>query len=297
MNFKDFKKNKGNFLETLNQKIKESNTTFEPDARYFQVTKDKAGNGVALVRFLPGKDTPWVRYWSHSFEYNGGWYIENSRTSLKEDDPVSEYNKLLWDSGKEEYKEFVSLKPGTKRKLNYVSNIYVIEDPANPENNGKVFLYQYGAKIYDKIKALMQPSIKTLPPVNPFNPFDGANLQIIIKKVAGYPNYDDTKFIQEGSKLGNDDEIEKIYNQQYDLEDILKESNFKPYEKLKARLIKVLGKNAPLMEEYLSNFGEVVETKKESTTPPPQKKKEEIDVPFDTDTPIDEEFIKALATS
>jgi hypothetical protein len=211
------------------------------DDRFWSPTIDKAGNGTAIIRFLPapaGEDVPFVRYWDHGFQGPGGWYIENSLTSIGQDDPVSEFNSKLWNSGREADKEIARKQ---KRRLHYVSNIFVVSDPGNPDNDGKVFLFKYGKKIFDMINSLMHPEFADEDAVNPFDLWDGANFRLRIRNVEGYRNYDKSTF-DSSTPLHSDDEVlEKIWNSQHKLQSFLDASNFKSYAELKAKLVRVLG--------------------------------------------------------
>jgi len=217
------------------------------DDRYWQPEVDKSGNGYAVIRFLPaaeGEDLPWVRYWDHGFKGPTGlWYIENSRTTIGENDPVSEMNSVLWNSGNEDDKKIVRER---KRRLHYVSNIMVISDPANPANEGKVFLYKFGKKIFDKIMDVMQPAFQDEQPVNPFDFWEGANFKLKIRKVEGYRNYDKSEF-DAASQLADDAQLETIYNKLHSLKDITDPKNFKSYEELKAKLNRVLGEEGAVL--------------------------------------------------
>ena len=211
------------------------------DDRLFKPQVDKSGNGYAVIRFLPapeGEELPWARVWNHAFQGPTGlWYIENSLTTLNQKDPVSEHNTQLWNSGIESDKEIARKQ---KRKLQYYSNILVITDSSNPENEGKVMLYKYGKKIFDKLMEAMQPAFEDEDPINPFDPFEGANFKLKIRKVDGYWNYDKSEFSSPSPIFESDDEIEEVINKQYPLSEFVAESNFKSYDELKARLNTVL---------------------------------------------------------
>lgn len=218
------------------------------DDRIWSPVLDKAGNGYAVIRFLPaaeGSDVPWVRYWDHGFQGPTGlWYIEKSLTSIGQDDPVGKYNSELWDTGLEENKEIVRKQ---KRRLHYVSNIYVVSDPSNPANEGKVFLFKFGKKIFDKIMDVMNPQFDDEEPVNPFDFWEGANFKLKIRQVEGYRNYDKSEFASPGPLSDDDDELEQIYNKMYDLNEFIDPKTYKSYDELKARMNKVL-----LLEEKKS---------------------------------------------
>ena len=211
------------------------------DERLWKPELDKSGNGYAIIRFLPapdGEEMPWVKLWNHAFQGpTGKWYIENSLTTLNQKDPVSEYNSKLWNSGVESDKEIARKQ---KRKLQYYSNIYVVSDPKHPENEGKVFLFRYGKKIYEKVMEALQPQFEDETPVNPFDFWEGANFKLKIRKVDGYWNYDKSEF-DSASKLNEaDSELDKIWKSEYSLKDFLAASNFKTYDELKNRLDDVL---------------------------------------------------------
>ena len=211
------------------------------DERLWKPVVDKSGNGYAVIRFLPapaGEELPWVRLWNHAFQGpTGQWYIENSLTTMNQNDPVSEYNSALWNSGVESDKEIARKQ---KRKLQYYSNIYVVEDSMNPENNGKVMLYRYGKKIYDKLMESMQPEFADETPINPFDLWEGANFKLKIRKVDGYWNYDKSEFSDPSQLKPTDEELETIYGKTHSLADFTAPSNFKSYDELKARLDAVL---------------------------------------------------------
>ena len=211
------------------------------DERLWKPVVDKSGNGYAVIRFLPapaGEELPWVRLWNHAFQGpTGQWYIENSLTTMNQNDPVSEFNSALWNSGVESDKEIARKQ---KRKLQYYSNIYVVEDTMNPENNGKVMLYRYGKKIYDKIMEAMQPEFADETPINPFDLWEGANFKLKIRKVDGYWNYDKSEFDNPVQLKPTDEELETIYGKTHSLADFTAPSNFKSYDELKARLDAVL---------------------------------------------------------
>ena len=211
------------------------------DDRLWKPEVDKAGNGYAVIRFLPapdGEDLPWAKLYTHAFQASGGWYIENSLTTLGQKDPVSEHNSQLWNSGVDSDKEVARKQ---KRKLSYYSNVYVVKDPSNPANEGKVFLFRYGKKIFDKITAAMQPEFEDEQAINPFDFWAGANFKIKIKKVAGYWNYDSSEFAAPAPLLDDDDAMEAVWKQEYSLAELIAPDQFKSYEDLKKRLDYVLG--------------------------------------------------------
>ena len=215
------------------------------DERLWKPEMDKTGNGYAVIRFLPapdGEELPWAKLYSHAFQGPGGWYIENSLTTIGQKDPLGEYNRELWNSGRDEDKDTVRKQ---KRKLSYYANIYVVQDKANPQNEGKVFLYKFGKKIFDKIMEAMQPEFEDETPINPFDFWTGANFKLKLKKVAGYWNYDSSEFDRPSPLLDDDDALEQIWKQQYSLEAETAADKFKSYEQLENRLNMVLGKKSP----------------------------------------------------
>jgi hypothetical protein len=231
------------------------------DNRFWKPTRDKAGNGYAVVRFLPaqeGEDLPWVRYWDHGFKGPTGlWYIENSLTSINQQDPVSEHNSVLWNSGRDEDKQTAR---DRKRRLHYVSNVLVVSDPANPENEGKVFLYKFGKKIFDKIMYVMQPQFADENPVNPYDFWEGADFKIKIRKVEGWVNYDKSEFAGQSALFeGDEGRLEEVYHKLYSLQDFVDPKNYKSYDELKAKLNKVLGVDAGITMETPMESAPVVE--------------------------------------
>ena len=242
-------KNKGSSLDKLKKAVEASsaggNNKSSADDRFWQPEVDAAGNGYAVIRFLDtpavdGEDgLPWVQIWSHGFQGPGGWYIENSLTTLGKTDPVSEYNTVLWNSGIEANKEIARKQ---KRKLTYVANILVVSDPKRPQNEGKVFLYKFGKKIFDKVKEKLEPQFVDETPLNPFDFWKGANFKVKIRNVEGYRNYDKSEFDSPAALFNGDDaQIEKTWKSAYSLKDFLKPENFKTYDELKAKLERVLG--------------------------------------------------------
>jgi len=243
----DLRKSRGGFETLMKEVEKIANPQSESrgaDDRYWQPEVDKAGNGYAVIRFLAppkGEELPWVRIWNHGFQGPAGkWYIENSLTTLGKADPVSEYNTELWNSGSEANKEIARKQ---KRKLSYVVNILVVKDPAHPENEGKVFLYKFGKKIFDKIKDIAEPQFEDEKPINPFDFWEGANFKLKIRNVEGYRNYDKSEFDGTSAISEQDDEIEKIWSNQHSLVQFLDAKNFKSYDELKKKFEMVMGLN------------------------------------------------------
>jgi len=244
MSFADLKKQSklGNLTSKLVKEVeKMSNTTASGDERVWKLEVDKSGNGYAVIRFLPapnGEDLPFVKLYSHAFQGPGGWYIENSLTTMGQKDPVSEYNSMLWNNGTDAGKDAARKQ---KRKLTYISNIYVVKDPANPQNEGKVMLYKYGKKIFDKLTAAMQPEFEDEEAIDPFDFWQGANFKLKAKNVAGYRNYDSSEFAAQSALLDDDDAMEAIWKKQFSLSEIVAADQFKTYDELKTRLDSVLG--------------------------------------------------------
>ena len=233
-------------LGSLTQKLvkeveKMNNTGGQGDDRLWKLEVDKGGNGYAVIRFLPapdGEDLPFVKLYSHAFQGPGGWYIENSLTTLGQKDPVSEFNSQLWNNGTDAGKDTARKQ---KRKLTYISNIYVVKDPANPENEGKTFLYKYGKKIFDKLTAAMQPEFEDEEAIDPFDFWQGANFKLKAKNVAGYRNYDSSEFAATSALLDDDDAMEAIWKKEHSLAELVANDQFKSYDELKTRLSSVLG--------------------------------------------------------
>ena len=256
MSFASLKKQSslGSLTAKLVKEVEKTNKVNNGDERLWKPEVDKAGNGYAVIRFLPapdGEDLPWVKMYSHAFQGPGGWYIENSLTTLNQKDPCSEFNTSLWNSGVESDKQIAR---NQKRKLAFYSNIYVVKDPANPENEGKVFLYKFGKKIFDKIMGAMQPEFEDESPLNPFDFWQGADFKVKIKKVAGYWNYDSSEFAAAAPLLKDDDALEQLWKKEYSLSEIVAADQFKTYDELKKRLESVLRLNqttvtSPIDEE------------------------------------------------
>jgi hypothetical protein len=244
MSFDKLKKQSklGSLTEKLVQQVEKLNSgSNSTDDRYWKPEMGKDGVGSAVIRFLPapdGEDLPWVKMFAHGFQGPGGWYIENSLTTIGQKDPCSEHNRTLWNSGNEKDKDTVRKQ---KRKLSYFSNIYVVRDPANPQNEGKVFLFKFGKKIFDKILNAMQPEFEDEEPINPFDFWTGANFKLKIRKVEGYWNYDKSEFDAPSPLLDDDDALEAIWKKEYSLSALLAPDQFKSYEELEKRLNNVLG--------------------------------------------------------
>ena len=246
MSFSNLKKASrlGTLTSKLVKEVEKMNNTSGGDDRLWKLDVDKSGNGYAVLRFLPapdGEDLPFVKLYSHAFQGPGGWYIENSLTTLNQKDPVSEYNTSLWNNGTEAGKDTARRQ---MRKLTYISNVYVLKDQANPENEGKVFLYKYGKKIFDKLMAAMQPEFEDESPIDPFDLWQGANFKLKAKNVAGYRNYDSSEFAQPSSLNDDDEALEALWKKEYSLQDFVGADQFKSYDDLKKRLTYVLGNAA-----------------------------------------------------
>jgi len=252
MSFANLKKQSK--LGSLTQKLvkeveKMNNTNGNADDRLWKLECDKSGNGYAVIRFLPapdGEDLPFVKLYSHAFQGPGGWYIENSLTTLGQKDPVSEYNTTLWNNGTDAGKDAARKQ---KRKLTYISNIYVVKDPTNPENEGKVFLYKYGKKIFDKLTAAMQPEFEDEEAIDPFDFWQGANFKLKAKNVAGYRNYDSSEFTAVTPLLDDDDALEALWKKENSLQEFVAADQFKSYEDLKKRLGYVLGNKTTVRQD------------------------------------------------
>jgi hypothetical protein len=257
MSFANLKRQSGN-LDKLTKAIEQLNSSSEGAKNtdnFWKPEVDKAGNGYAVIRFLPapaadGDDAlPWVKIFDHGFQGPGGWYIENSLTTLGQKDPVSEYNSQLWNSGIEAHKEIARKQ---KRRLKYYANILVVEDSKNPDNEGKVFLFKFGKKIFDKITAAMNPEFEDETAINPFDMWKGANFKLKIRKVEGYQNYDKSEF-ESSSAISNDDaKLEKIYDAEHSLKQFLDPKEFKTYAELEAKLNKVLGLSGTVSKSAVS---------------------------------------------
>lgn len=277
-NFSDYLKNRESAMTSMVETLKkETNKDFnQSDDNIWKPKMGKDGTGYAVVRFLPGKDvskTPWVRIYDHGFQSDTGkWYIENSLTTIGQKDPVSEYNSKLWNNGTEAGKEQARKQ---KRRTSYYTNVLVLKDPENPQNEGRVMIYRFGQKIFEKLMGAMQPEFADEEPINPFDLFEGANFRIKLKTVAGYWNYDNSDF-ERSSPLSEDEtKLEKIFEAQHDVHDLVAEDKFKTYEELQERLNEVLGlatvqtrqvESDVQRVEQESEFSEAFAEKKETPT-------------------------------
>ena len=271
MGFSDLKKQSslGSLTAKLVKEVEKTNSKGGgTDDRLWKPELDKTGNGYAVIRFLPapdGEDLPWAKMFSHAFQGPGGWYIENSLTTIGGKDPIGELNRELWNSGSDADKDIARKQ---KRKLSFYANIYVVSDKANPQNEGKVFLYKFGKKIFDKIMEAMQPEFDDETPINPFDFWEGANFKLKIRQVQGYWNYDSSEFDRPGPLLNDDDALESIWKRQYSLASITAADQFKSYDELKKRLDYVLGNKStnrsPVEEE--TEYGNYASTEQKSVT-------------------------------
>lgn len=297
MSFKSMKRNRKDFTNLVS-KLEESKggNSAQQDERFWKPERDKAGNGYAVVRFLPatdGEDLPWVQLFSHSFQGPGGWYIENCRTTLGQKCPLCEANTELWNTGIESNKNIAR---DRKRKLSYISNIYIVSDTSNPDNEGKVFMWKYGKSIFNIITEAMDPQFEDEEPINPFDLWDGANFKIKIRNKDGYVNYDKSEF--DKSSMINEDEsiMEKIWNSQHNLSEFIDQDQFNPYDKQSKRLDRVLGKKTTTAESTMSSSStqEKFSTNGKET---PEPSMEEVpgqsadDIPFDVDDDDDDETL------
>jgi hypothetical protein len=244
VDFATLKNNRSKSLDKLNSQlsqIAQKSYTDPNEGKFWKPSRDKAGNGFAIIRFLPapnGEDMPFVRLWDHGFQGPTGlWYIENSLTTINKDDPVSELNSKLWNSGVEADKEQARKQ---KRRLHYIANVYVIKDSANPDTDGKVFLFKFGKKIFDKLNDLMNPQFEDEKPVNPFDLWEGANFRLKIRQFEGYANYDKSEFDSSEPLFEDDAKLENVWKSEHSLQEIVDPKHFKPYAELKAKLYRVL---------------------------------------------------------
>ena len=248
VDFSKMKKSSGNLdkLKTAVEALNASSEGASDKEKFWRPEVDKAGNGMATIRFLPaspadGEDgLPWVKIFGHGFQGPGGWLIDNCLTTKNQQCPVCEHNSTLWNSGIEANKEIVRKQ---KRKLNYIANVYIVSDPKHPENEGKVMLFKFGKKIFDKITEAMNPQFEDETPINPFDLWKGANFKLKIRKVEGYQNYDKSEFESPSALLDDDDELEKVWKSEHSLSELVADKEFKSYDALKERLEKVLGLN------------------------------------------------------
>jgi hypothetical protein len=299
-NFEALKQNRKSNFDKLTSELNKLNSNSVPqdntnDDRYWKPDVDKAGNGYAIIRFLPapvGEDVPFVRIWDHGFQGPGGWYIEKSLTTLNKPDPVSELNTKLWNSGIESNKELVRKQ---KRRLAYFSNILVVNDPTRPENNGKVFLFKYGKKIFDKINEAMHPQFADEKAINPFDLWEGANFKLKIRQVEGYRNYDKSEFEGQTPVSNTDEDLERIWKSEHSLSELLDPKHFKSYEELKMRLEKALGNANESVSHHAIDDEEAFPTPTKTASAPSIPKQES--APWNDDDDEDLSFFKKLASN
>lgn len=304
--FDALKKSRAKNTERLTEELSKMNKGFtNPDeGKYWKPKRDDAGNGYAVIRFLSApvnEDNDFVQLWDHGFQGPGGWYIENSLTTLGKADPVSEHNSKLWNSGIEDNKKIVR---DRKRRLHYIANVYIVKDQGQPENEGKVFLWKFGKKIFDKLKDIMNPQFEDEAPVNPFDMWEGANFKLKIRKVEGYVNYDKSEFDRPSALANTDEEIEAIWKQCHSLAEVVAPKNFKTYEELQKRFLKAIGEateergSATATEDDLdmSRFGkeEAPRTQREAA-PKSAGREAPASTPASGDDDDDLEFFKNLA--
>jgi hypothetical protein len=308
VDFQSLKKNRSKSLEKLNEQLTKisSKSYADPnEGKFWKPTRDSAGNGFAIIRFLDspqGEDMPFVRLWDHGFQGPGGWYIENSLTTIGQPDPVSELNTKLWSVSTDDASPEKRQARNQKRRLHYISNVYIVKDSGNPENEGKVFLFKYGKKIWDKLNDLMNPSFEDEKPVNPFDLWEGANFRLKIRVFEGYPNYDKSEFDSPSPLFEDDQEIETAWKKSHSLKELVDPKNFKTYDELKAKMHRVLGitgSDADLRSKAAGSADEdIYEELDLSKSVPPKKEaaapsmKEEIPSADDDD---DLEFFRNLS--
>ena len=292
MSFAALKKSSGKFdqLQTELEKLNTPVTNSFDDNRFWKPELDKTGNGYAIIRFLPqpdGEELPWVRLWSHAFSGPGGWYIENSLTTINKSDPVSEYNTELWNSGIESDKEVARKQ---KRILKYYANVYIVSDSKHPENEGQVRLFKFGKKIFDKITEAMNPAFDDEEALNPFDLWKGADFKLKIRKVDGFWNYDKSEFASPKALLDDDKELENVWKTQHSLKAFVEPAEFKSYDELKEKLHRVLtgsGVGKTTAEVYSIGGSGTTTVEKDQTMPTPVRTESAVgksDAPNDDDT-------------
>lgn len=298
MSFANLKRNKTDLSKLVEQAQSANGATTtrqSDDPRFWQPTRDKAGNGYAVIRFLPGLDadgTPWVRYWDHAFKGpSGQWYIEKSLTSIGQQDPLSELNSKMWNSGNESDKAVVRQR---KRNLRYIANVLIVSDPSNPANEGQVKLYRFGKKIFDKLMDSMQPQFPDEKPVNPFDMWEGADFTIKIRKLDGYPNYDASSFKSASAISGGDEQLEELYNKQHQSSEWTDPKSYKTYDELRSRLAKVLGESAPrTVKEEFALDDEIPSFENRSASAPTNRSAPEPTIPTAESSMDDDDDIMA----
>lgn len=288
--FAAMKQNRQSQIEKLSSEVTKLQGSGAPqgDDRFWKPEVDKSGNGHAIIRFLPApnnEDVPFVRVFDHGFQGPGGWFIEKSLTTLGQNDPVSEYNTTLWNSGVESNKDQARKQ---KRRLSFVSNIYVLKDPSNPHNEGKVFLYKYGKKIFDKLNDMMNPEFDDESAVNPFDLWEGASFRLKMRNVEGFRNYDKSEFDSPGPLFDDDAKLEEVWKSEHSLQEQIDPSQFKSYDELKSRLYRVLALDGGPQTPVATAEDEIVDN---SVAPAPQV--DAVDSAEDDDESLS--FFKKLA--
>ena len=295
--FEALKKNSASELNKLTEALTKLDSSLKkqngPDDRIWKPDVDKAGNGYAVIRFLPapeGEDVPFVRVWDHGFQGpTGQWYIEKSLTTIGQKDPVSEYNTMLWNSGIEANKDLVRK---YKRRLSFYSNIYIVKDPTRPENEGKVFLYKYGKKIFEKLNDLMNPQFEDEKPVNPFDLWAGADFKLKIRNVEGYRNYDKSEFDSSAPLSDDDSLLENVWKSEHALNEFTTTENFKSYDELKTKLYRVLA-----LGEAAGTVASAPQPQPEAVAPSIPTTSADEDIPLSSDSDDDDtmSFFQKLA--
>ena len=288
--FAAMKQSRQSQIEKLSSEVSKLQGSGAPqgDDRFWKPEVDKSGNGHAIIRFLPApnnEDVPFVRVFDHGFQGPGGWFIEKSLTTLGQNDPVSEYNTTLWNSGVESNKDQARKQ---KRRLSFVSNIYVLKDPSNPHNEGKVFLYKYGKKIFDKLNDMMNPEFEDESAVNPFDLWEGASFRLKMRNVEGFRNYDKSEFDSPGPLFDDDAKLEEVWKSEHSLQEQIDPSQFKSYDELKSRLYRVLALDGGPQTPVATAEDEIVDN---SVAPAPQV--DAVDSAEDDDDSLS--FFKKLA--
>jgi hypothetical protein len=306
MSFSNLKKNRSNSLQKLSEQLDKlaSNKSYADPLKekYWNPTKDAAGNGFAIIRFLPALedgDMPFIKTFDHGFQGPTGlWYIENSLNTLGKEDPVAKLNSKLWNSNKDNESPERKQASKQKRRTKFHSNILVIKDPAKPENEGKVFLFSYGKKIFDKLNDLMNPQFEDETPVNPFDFWEGANFKLKMRQVEGYTNYDKSEFETPSALFDGDDEkLEEVYNKIYDLKELHDPKYFKSYDELEAKLYRVLGITGSVSSSKTADemIDEDLDMSKYSGTSSPKEMKSVSNVVSDDEEDEDLSFFRELA--
>ena len=299
--FASLKRSRQDNLTKLNEQLNKLNPTVKSsgDDRFWYPNVDKTGNGFAVIRFLPApanEDVPFIRLWQHSFKGPmGKWYIENSLTTINKADPVSEYNTQLWNSTTDDNSPARKQARDQKRKLTYIANVYIVKDPANPENEGQVKLFKFGKKMFDKLNEAMNPRFEDEKPLNPFDLWDGANFKIKIRTVDSYRNYDKSEFADPEPLMNDDGELESIWKKEYSLQEFLNVSNFKDYDVLKKKLNEVLGLSSKAVEEELEELPRVEAPKLKAKAPKQEEEAPWASTSSEDDDDEDLSYFKRLA--